>query len=293
MSKTQGAGFYRFKIGNFEAASVSDGFIETGDHKRIVAVGASEEEYQELLTDRFLPQNQYFNVNTLYVDTGTHKVIIDTGVGPEFAPACGNQPSNLRNLGVEPEEIDVVFLSHGHADHISGVLGTDGLPAFPNARYVMGEKEWAHWTKPEVDLGRLFPDEWKPVMIERAKRHLGGIKDRVDFVKPGRDIVTGITAVEAFGHTPGMLALNIASGTESLLYSADMLLHFAASIERPGWGNGWDHDQEAGTRTRKRAIEQVIAEKALLLVPHFPFPGLGHIARRVQSRSWEPVVWRW
>ncbi len=100
-------------------------------------------------------------------------------------------------------------------------------------------------------------------MIERAKRHLGGIKDRVDFVKPGRDIVTGITAVEAFGHTPGMLALNIASWNRK----SSIFGRYAPALRgqhRASWMGQWmgPHDQEAGTRTRKRAIEQVIAEKA-------------------------------
>lgn len=119
---------------------------------------------------------------------------------------------------------------------------------FPNARYVIGDQEWNYWMKPDIKLGNLLPDEWKQMIVEGAKRHLGGIKERVEFVKAGQEVVTGITAAEAFGHTPGMLAFNIASGSESLFYSADALHHFAlpsgmsASITIRNWelGQGYE-----------------------------------------------------
>ena len=95
---------------------------------------------------------------------------------------------------------------------------------------MIGEQEWAYWMKPDIRLGNLLPDEWKQMIVEGAKRHLGGIKERVEFVKPGQEVVTGITAVEAFGHTAGMLAFNISSGSESLFYSADALHHFAPAL---------------------------------------------------------------
>jgi glyoxylase-like metal-dependent hydrolase (beta-lactamase superfamily II) len=101
------------------------------------------------------------------------------------------------------------------------------------------------------------------------------------------------TAVEAFGHTPGMLAFNISSGSESVFYSADTLHHFALYIVHPEWHVGFDNDQELGARTRLRVLNQVIAERSLVLVPHFPFPGLGHITQQGQVRSWEPIVWHW
>jgi hypothetical protein len=80
---------------------------------------------------------------------------------------------------------------------------------------VIGEQEWAYWMKPDIKLGNLLPEEFKQLIVEGAKRHLGGIKERVEFVKPGQEVVTGITAVEAFGHTPGMLAFNISSGSRA------------------------------------------------------------------------------
>ena len=246
------------------------------------------------MESKFLPSTTaYFQINSLYVDTGKHKVLIDNGMGPYLGPSGGHLPDHLRNLGVAPEEIDTIIISHAHLDHVFGTLAPDGSQVFPNARYVIGEQEWAYWMQPDIKLGNLLPDEWKRMIVEGAKRHLGGIKERVEFVKPGQEVVTGITAVEAFGHTPGMLAFNISSGSESLFYSADALHHFALSIVHPEWHVGFDNDQELGARTRLRVLNQVIAERSLVLVPHFPFPGLGHITQQGQVRSWEPTVWHW
>ena len=107
MSKEQGAGFYRFKIGEFEVASVSDGFLQFDNPKTMIAAGASEEEFQAFMESKFLPSTSaYFQINSLYVNTGKHKVLIDNGMGPYLGPSGGYLPDHLRNLGVAPEEID-------------------------------------------------------------------------------------------------------------------------------------------------------------------------------------------
>ncbi len=208
MTKDQGAGFYRFQIGDFEVASVSDGFLQFDNPKTMIAAGANEEEFQAFMKSRFLPSSSaYFQINALYVNTGAHKILIDNGMGPYLGPSGGHLPDHLRNLGVAPEEVDTIILSHAHLDHVFGTLAPDNSQVFPNARYVIGEQEWAYWMQPEIKLGNLLPEELKGLIVEGAKRHLGGIRERVEFVKPGQEVVTGITAVEAYGHTPGMLRL--------------------------------------------------------------------------------------
>ena len=139
MSKEQGAGFYRFKIGEFEVASVSDGFLQFDNPRIMIAAGASEREFQAFMESKFLPSTTaYFQINSLYVDTGKHKVLIDNGMGPYLGPSGGHLPDHLRNLGVAPEEIDTIIISHAHLDHVFGTLAPDGSQVFPNARYVIG-----------------------------------------------------------------------------------------------------------------------------------------------------------
>ena len=142
-------------------------------------------------SSKFLPfTTAYFQVNSLYVDTGKHKVLIDNGMGTYLGPSGGHLPDHLQNLGVAPEEIDTIIISHAHLDHVFGTLAPDGSQVFPNARYVIGEQEWTYWMKPDIKLGNLLPEELKQLIVEGAKRHLGGIKERVEFVKPGQEVVT-------------------------------------------------------------------------------------------------------
>src|SRR5271163_2812938 len=167
MSEQQGAGFYRFKIGQFEAASVSDGFLQFEDPKTMIAAGASNEEYRTFLESKFLsPKTAYFQINSPYVDTGMHKVLIDNGMGPYLGPSGGHLPDHLRNLGVAPDEIDTIIISHAHLDHVFGTLAPDNSQVFPNARYVIGEREWAYWMKPDIKLGNLLPDQFKQLIVE-------------------------------------------------------------------------------------------------------------------------------
>ena len=136
MSKEQGAGFYRFKIGEFEVASVSDGFLQVENPKTMIAAGASEREFQAFMESKFLPSTTaYFQINSLYVDTEKHKVLIDNGMGPYLGPSGGHLPDHLRNLGVAPEEIDIIIISHAHLDHVFGTLAPNGSQVFPNAAH--------------------------------------------------------------------------------------------------------------------------------------------------------------
>jgi glyoxylase-like metal-dependent hydrolase (beta-lactamase superfamily II) len=294
MSEQQGTGFYRFTIGDFKIATLSDGFMFVENPKVLLAGDVADAEYESLVTSKFLsPATSYTHFNSLFVDTGKNKILIDTGCGPYAGPTGGQLPINLRNLGISPEEIDTVFLSHGHMDHLGGNVGPDGAQLFPNARYVIGQKEWEFWNQDIVTIGQSYPDQGKQFLIKIAKEQLQGVKDRVELVQSGQEVVPGITAEEAYGHSGGMLAANIASGAESLLSVSDAFTHFAISVEHPEWQIGADNDRAKAVQTRLRLLDRVSAEKSLMFAPHFPFPGIGHIAKYGRSNRWEPAVWTW
>ena len=106
--------------------------------------------------------------SSMLIETGDRKVLIDTGAG-NLAPTTGELPAALRWVGVEQEEIDTVILTHGHVDHIGGVVDGDGRPAFPNALYVMSATEWSYWTDATIDLGAIaVPEAIRALLIEGA-----------------------------------------------------------------------------------------------------------------------------
>ncbi len=287
------AATYRFGIGDFEALSVSDGqavFPPYPDY----APNVRAEDVERAMCQWFLLPDQYtLNVNALLVDTGREKVLVDTGTGNAIGPALGRLPEHLRATSIAPEDVDTVILTHGHFDHIGGILLADGALAFPNARYLISETEWDYWTAPGLSLEELDLDkEFKKVFIETARRNLGAIVDRVTTFEADKEIVAGFRAVAAPGHSPGHTALRISSGDEVLTHVADVFHHEGFDLEHPEWQTAFDHDPKLAFETRQKILDQAVAERSFVMAHHALFSGLGHIRKVGESYGWEPMPWR-
>ena len=186
---------------------------------------------------------------------------------------CGTCPARCPR-GVE--QIDVVVISHGHLDHVAGIM-EGGKPLFPNARYVISGTEYDFWapagkhTGQMEDLAAIFRANFVPVA------------DRASFLKPGDDVVAGIRSMEATGHTPGHLAFMLESNGERMLFWGDCAHHQVASLARPDWHCVFDFDKEQGAATRRRIYEMAAAERLAVAGYHMPFPSLGYVERRPEG----------
>jgi glyoxylase-like metal-dependent hydrolase (beta-lactamase superfamily II) len=288
----QGAGFYRFTLGDFTLVSVSDGVFRAAPPQPFLAPEAPPVEFADTLRRNFLPMDHAdLQVDALFVDTGRHRILIDNGAGSAMGPDLGHLTGNLARAGIRPADIDMVLISHAHGDHVGGTLDDQGRPAFPNAEYVIGENEWSFWTGADIRLGNRLPDP--AARIQAIRRQLDGIKDRVRLVRPGQEAAPGITALAAYGHTPGQLAFLVGSSGASLFYAADIVHHHVLGLGHPGWHVGLDHDPVLAVATRRTALDRVAIDRHLVHVPHFPFPSLGHVLRRGPSYAWRPVDWQW
>jgi glyoxylase-like metal-dependent hydrolase (beta-lactamase superfamily II) len=138
-----GNGFYRFKIGDFQATVISDGYgpIPVGP---IFAMNASEAELAPVLKANFMEPVIQATNNPLVVDTGRERILVDTGFGEKIGPPFGSFPGleeNLRRAGITVESIDLVVISHCHLDHIGGLVTKSGALAFPKAQFVFVDTE--------------------------------------------------------------------------------------------------------------------------------------------------------
>jgi glyoxylase-like metal-dependent hydrolase (beta-lactamase superfamily II) len=202
-----GDGFYRFKIGDFQATVISDGSGQI-PIRPILAMNVSEAELAPVLKANFMQPVIQITNNILVVDKGRERILVDTGFGEKLGPSYGSFPgleANLRRAGIAPESVDLVVTSHGHLDHIGGFVRKSGELAFPKAQFVFVDTEWNYWTgsryESEINSSPM-PDQFKKGTIEAARDSLPLVANRSRFVKQGGEITSGVHYVAAPGHSP-------------------------------------------------------------------------------------------
>jgi glyoxylase-like metal-dependent hydrolase (beta-lactamase superfamily II) len=282
---------FRFQVGNFSCIAIKD------DAPRypigMFLTNLSREQYEPLLRQRGQDTKEIdLPYICLFINAGGKRVLVDTGIGVDgIGPAPGNLLPLLRAEGIQPHEIGTVILSHGHPDHIGGCLNENGKPAFPNARYVTFQKEWDFWmSSPSPSLSELPVDEsLKRMMLASAQKNLPGVQAQLDLVHPDTEIVPGITAIAAFGHSPGQMALEISSAEQRLLFVADAIVH-PLHLEYPETVGATDHRPSQMVTTRLTLLEKAAREKSLVCTSHFAFPGLGHVIPKGERWEWQPIL---
>lgn len=281
---------HRFRLGDFECIIVNDGTFAYPHPAQLFFANAPEKSLREVLEKQNLDLetwDQYVSpYPSLVVKTRDHCVLVDTGAG-EMAPTTGRLLDNLQAEGIAGEDIDTVILTHAHPDHIGGIAA-GGERLWPKARYVMWKDEWDFWTS-SPDLSSLnLPEQLIELIQETAMRNLPLIKGHLSLVDRETEIVSGIKAVAAPGHTPGHMALLVSSGGEALLHIVDAVIH-PIHVERPDWYTAFDLLPEQTVVTRRRLLEQAAVRHLMVLALHFPFPCLGHIGKQRDRWQWRAI----
>ncbi len=279
---------YRFKLGGFEAATILDSkAVREGVHP-MYGGNATADEVHALARANHIDTNrlEHPNIPTL-VNTGKELVLFDAGNGAlpreyeqlKARMPAGNLVTRLGQAGYKPEDIDVVVLTHGHPDHIGGLV-EGGKPVFPNARYVFGAAEYDFWKKNEnVREARKFNQKLFMTICEP-------LAARATFIKPGDEVVPGIRAVDAAGHSPGLMAFHIESDGKRFMITADTLTQYVMAVQRPEWYFEMDDDKDKAVATRKRMLDMLATEKLFFASFHMPFPGIGWIEKSAGGYRW-------
>jgi len=285
------AGSHRFQLGALWCTVLSDGYVSYPTPWFFP--DADADELARALESRRLPRETVLSPYTcLLVETGRHTVLVDTGLGAASSTS-GAIVARLEMEGIRPQDVDTVVLTHAHPDHIGGSVDARDPRSlrsmFPNARYVMSEVEWEFWTGPHPDLrGLRLPEEQKGAMIVSARRCLAAVRHQLEMVEREAEIVPGLRLIPAPGHTPGHLALLLASEGHQLLNLGDAAVH-PLHLEHPEWENGFDLAPELAVTTRRTLLERAAAEEMQVMAFHFPFPSVGRLAARPDGGwTWEP-----
>ena len=238
-----------------------------------------------------VPEKVAVPYTPLLVDTGALRILIDTGAGP-LGSTTGRLEQNLLRAGFSARDIDVVVLSHAHPDHIGGLASESGSPRFPNARVLMSQREYDAWHSPEL-RNRLGSGsvcgvpELEIAMGAWVDRYLPPVRDRLQWLSHEEEIAPGVVAIDAPGHTPGHLAIEISSKDESLIYGGDMLI-LHEQVIHPDWTSAFDLDVPALLATRRRLLDRSATNRSIVFQYHFG--EAGRFARRGTQFEWESLA---
>lgn len=258
----------RYSVGSFEVNTLLDGAVNAGEPQKTFGMNVDADTFSQVSADNFIPADAFkaFFTPTL-VNTGNELVLFDTGVGEGGRPARGNMRAALESAGYTPEQVDVVVITHMHPDHIGGLM-EGGAPAFANARYVTGQKEYDFWAAmdPEANgVTKLMANNVKP------------LAEKMTFLGDGGTVAPGITAMAANGHTPGHMVYMLEDGGKQLLLAADLTNHYVWSLAHPDWEVRFDMDKEAAAATRRSVLGMLAGDKVPFVGYHMPFPAVGYV----------------
>lgn len=259
--------FRRVALGGFEVTTILAGTRTVPGPQSIFGMNVSPEEFAKASEAAMLPIDaaQFFFTPTV-VNTGSELILFDTGLNGAATVAA------LASAGYSADMVDVVVLTHMHGDHIGGLM-TDGAATFPNARYVTGSAEFDAW---DMSGNDTFEANMRP------------LAEQTSFIDDGASVASGITAMAAFGHTPGHMAYMIESDGKQLVLGADFANHYVWSLAYPDWEVKFDRDKEAAAATRRRLLGMMAADKVPFVGYHMPWPGIGYVETRGDGFHYVP-----
>jgi glyoxylase-like metal-dependent hydrolase (beta-lactamase superfamily II) len=290
----QARGIQTVNVGQLECVVLSDG--DRGNaHWGVLAADQAPETLEGFLAGRGVTSEFAVEVHPVAIRGGEETVLIDAGFGifsgPDGVQRPGQVVPNLRAAGIEPEDIQLVVLTHPHGDHAGGLIRPDEGLTYPNARYVMPQAEWDFWMEGEPDLsGTLIDPAFRQGMKMQARTVLPEIKDRLELVMPDQEVFPGGRLLATPGHTPGLVGVEITSAGKRLLYLADAFMHPILSVAHPEWRVAMDADHATAVQTRQALLRRLADSGELVHNFHFAYPSVGRISREGDSYRWTKHV---
>ena len=282
--KTQAPGYFRFMVGSFEVTVISDGTVKLPMNKLLAG---KPEKTSATLKRAFLADEVETSVNTWLVNTGAKLVLVDTGAAALFGPTLGNLLPNLKAAGYQPEQVDEIYITHMHPDHVGGLI-SNGAIAFPNAKLRIDKADVDFW----LDEAKM------KAAPESAKGFFQGAMASVNpyvaakkletFTGP-TDLVPGIRAEPSHGHTAGHTTYVVEDGGQKFVIWGDLLHAAAVQFADPGVTIQFDTDPKAALAERKKADAAAAKGGYLVGITHVSFPGVGHVRAAGKGYEWLPI----
>ncbi len=285
MAKTNAPGFYRFMLGDFEVTVLNDGTIDLPVDTLLK--GISKEQTDDVLARNFLKSPLELSDDAFLINTGSKLVLVDTGAGTNFGPTLDKMLANLKASGYQPEQIDEIYLTHFHPDHVGGLIA-EGVPAFPNAIVRADKRESDYWLSDEN--AKKAPEGLKG-FFQAAKADVGPYVSAGKF-KPftgATELVPGVKTASSAGHTPGHTTYIVESQGQKLVLVGDLVHVAAVQFPNPSVVIDFDSDSKSAEGEREKEFAAAAKGGYLLGGDHLPFPGIGHVVADGKGYRYLPV----
>lgn len=285
LAKSQAPGWYRMKLGSFEVTALSDGTVNLPVDKLLTNI--QPQTLTSLLARSYLKAPVETSFNGYLVNTGSKLVLIDTGAAGLFGPTLGKLVANLKASGYQPEQVDEIYITHMHPDHVGGLMA-DGKAAFPNAVVRADTREGDYWLS-AANMEKAPADA--KGFFQGAMAALKPYQD-AGKLKPfdgETELVPGVRAVPARGHTPGHTIYVVESQGERLVLWGDLMHVAAVQFAMPQTTIQFDVDSKAAMPQRQKNFADAAKKGYYVGIAHVSFPGIGKLRADGKGYDWIPV----
>lgn len=280
-------GYYKTKVGNIEVVSLLDGSTEFSND---LMIEAKPEDLSAAKERNFLDAAKPFPgyVNGFLINNGGKFTLVDTGARGAM-PGAGRLGAQLAALGVSPDQISEIILTHGHPDHVGGLLDEQAMRVFPKASVRISDVEMDFW----FDIKNEEKYSQKKQLFDIAKKYLGAYRSsgQIDTFKMGADLGGGLSSIALPGHTPGHSGVRVSDGADQLIIWADIVHVPAMQFFNPDQSIGYDFEPEQAKATRKKIFAEAEKDRVRVAGMHLCFPAIGHVAKNGSGYEFIPQMW--
>ncbi len=284
--RRQPPGLHHLVVGDALVTAVNDGTFQASFD---LIVGIDRSECERIEKAAFRPIPPKMTMNAFLVQIVGRRMLVDTGCGVSMGPTLGMLTDNLHSMGIEPDDIDAVLMTHLHPDHVNGLVDEHGQAVFPKAELVVNEAE-LNFFRASNSPGRSPPETLE--FFEGARLATAPYADRIRTIRDG-SLFPGVTADHPGGAHAGPDRLADQNReTKTVMIWGDVVHMPTLQMAAPEAGTVLDIDRGQAIATRKRALDMAATDRIRVAGTHFDFPAIGHIERRTTGFGFVPEVWR-
>lgn len=281
-----GLKFHKFKVGDIEMTTVSDGAV-IRDHDANFVKNAAVDEVKAALRTAGMPDDKVPNSYTVsFARINGRLVMFDAGAGEAALPATGRLKENAAAAGIDLSQLQAIVVTHFHPDHVFGLMTKDNAQVYPGVEIYMPAAEYKFWTDP-ASTAKL--PESRQGLAKRVQATFPTWKNIIQY-EDGKEVVLGIKAVGSYGHTPGHTSLLLPSGNQQLMVLGDVTNIPAFNLRNPGWHLAVDQDEPLAEQNRRKLFDRVVADKVICTGYHWGMPGAGTVEKNGNGYALVPVA---